>query len=161
MHQGALATHDPVARPHLVCPNKMLPNISQQLSGAIDMRRSMLFTWPVSGHNIIADQCIEVSYSGELRLSPSVVRSLPNARWTIPGSVSAARMKASSPIIPNWSVTIPEGMFVTLPVKEYGNNRDCYAVLIMCMLHFIIVKYLLVKQPLNYSWAMTSNQHRD
>lgn len=34
----------------------------------------------------------------------------------MPGSVSAARMNVSSPIMPNWSVTIPEGMFVTRPV---------------------------------------------
>lgn len=43
------------------------------------------------------------------------MRSLPNARWTIPGSVSAARINVRRPIIPNWSVTIPEGMFVTRP----------------------------------------------
>lgn len=77
----------------------------------------------------------KASYSGELRLSPSVVRSLPKARWTIPGSVSAARMNVSSPIIPNWSVTIPKGMFVTLPIKDVNkcqvwlsvfNGRGCY-----------------------------------
>lgn len=55
------------------------------------------------------------TYSGEFKLSPSVVRSLPSARWTIPGSVSAARINVNRPIMPNWSVTIPEGMFVTRP----------------------------------------------
>ncbi len=59
--------------------------------------------------------CVSVSYSGELRLRPSVVRSEPSARWTMPGSVSAARMNVSKPIIPNWSVTMPTGMLVTRP----------------------------------------------
>lgn len=57
----------------------------------------------------------QLTYSGEFKLSPSVVRSLPRARWTIPGSVSAARINVNRPIMPNWSVTIPEGMFVTRP----------------------------------------------
>lgn len=57
-----------------------------------------------------------MSYSGELRLRPSVVRSEPSARWTIPGSVSAARINVNKPIIPNWSVTMPTGMLVTRPV---------------------------------------------
>lgn len=63
-------------------------------------------------------QTEHVSYSGEFRLSPSVVRSLPRARCTIPGSVSAARINVSRPIMPNWSVTIPEGMFVTRPAAK-------------------------------------------
>lgn len=47
------------------------------------------------------------TYSGEFRLRPNVVKSLPNARCTIPGSVSAALINVNRPIIPNWSVTIP------------------------------------------------------
>ncbi|TNN46660.1 hypothetical protein EYF80_043129 [Liparis tanakae] len=54
----------------------------------------------------------------ELRLRPSVVRSEPSARCTMPGSVSAARMNVSRPIIPNWSVTMPMGMLVTRPATE-------------------------------------------
>lgn len=74
--------------------------------------RSM--SWPLSyGEHWLTSRA--VTYSGEFKLSPSVVRSLPRARWTMPGSVSAARMNVSSPIMPNWSVTIPEGMFVTRP----------------------------------------------
>lgn len=55
------------------------------------------------------------TYSGEFRLRPNVVKSLPNARCTIPGSVSAALINVNRPIIPNWSVTIPWGMLVTRP----------------------------------------------
>ena len=50
-------------------------------------------------------------------MRPSVVRSVPSARDTRFGSVSAARMNVSRPIIPNWSVTIVAGMFVTIPDK--------------------------------------------
>lgn len=64
-----------------------------------------------------------MSYSGELRLRPSVVRSEPRARWTMPGSVSAARMNVNKPIIPNWSVTIPTGMLVTRPEVQRKHTK--------------------------------------
>lgn len=64
-----------------------------------------------------------MSYSGELRLRPSVVRSEPSARWTMPGSVSAARMNVNKPIIPNWSVTIPTGMLVTRPEVQRKHTK--------------------------------------
>ena len=50
-----------------------------------------------------------------LRLRPSEVRSAPSAKDTRCWSVSAARINVSSPIIPNWSVTIEGGMLVTVP----------------------------------------------
>lgn len=53
--------------------------------------------------------------TSELRLSPRVVRSAPRARLTKLGSVSAARIKVRSPIIPNWSTTMLGGIFVTNP----------------------------------------------
>lgn len=80
------------------------------------------------------------AYSGELRLRPSVVRSLPNAKCTIPRSVSAARINVNRPIIPNWSVTIPDGMFVTRPGERTGgqgrktpHNKHTIACTICCI----------------------------
>ena len=64
--------------------------------------------------------------TSELRLRPSVVKSVPSARDTKFGSVSAARMKVSSPIIPNWSVTIVAGMFVTIPEDKNVLKRSFY-----------------------------------
>ena len=59
--------------------------------------------------------------SGEFRFSPKVVRSMPGASATRLGSVSAARMNVSKPTIPNWSVTMPPGIFDTVPV---GRRTD-------------------------------------
>lgn len=80
------------------------------------------------------------SYSGEFKLSPSVVRSLPSARCTIPGSVSAARINVRRPTMPNWSVTIPEGMFVTRPAAE---ERPRFTKPQICSGVVIYRKYLL------------------
>ena len=55
------------------------------------------------------------TYSGEFRLRPNVVRSIPGANATKFGSFSAALMKVNKPTIPNWSATIPAGMFDTIP----------------------------------------------
>lgn len=88
----------------------------------------------------------QLTYSGEFKLSPSVVRSLPRARWTIPGSVSAARINVNRPIMPNWSVTIPEGMFVTRPaaaaawiIQSAANLWDW--TVILCP-HLLSIHYL-------------------
>lgn len=96
------------------------------------------------------------SYSGELRLSPSVVRSLPSAKCTMPGSVSAARIKVSKPIIPNWSVTIPPGMFVTRPtdvgkstVRE-NNNQVELSLQLMQMWTIPTVMQEPCQNPLRY-----------
>lgn len=62
------------------------------------------------------------TYSGELRLSPRVVRSIPGARATRFGSFSAARMNVSSPTMPNWSITMPCGMFDTVPAKHVSQS---------------------------------------
>ena len=43
---------------------------------------------------------------------------LPRASVTRFGSVSAARMNVNNPIMPNWSVTMPTGIFVITPVKD-------------------------------------------
>lgn len=40
---------------------------------------------------------------------------LPSASVTRFGSVSAALMNVNSPIIPNWSVTMPFGIFEIIP----------------------------------------------
>jgi len=58
------------------------------------------------------------TYSWELRLRPSEVKSTPGANATRLASVSAARININKPIIPNWSETIPLGMFVTVPAEE-------------------------------------------
>lgn len=95
---------------------------------------SMCWTFKVVFNHFTVNRTIPSSYSGEFKLSPSVVRSLPSARWTIPGSVSAARINVSRPIMPNWSVTIPEGMFVTRPTAAqhflsllyFWNNLLCH-----------------------------------
>ena len=65
-------------------------------------------------------------YSGELRLSPSVVRSMPGARATRLMSVSAARMNVRRPTIPNWSTTIPAGMLEIVPTTPaHSLNTRC------------------------------------
>ena len=57
------------------------------------------------------------AYSCELRLRPNVVRSMPGARGVNDWSISFDdRMNASRPTMPNWSTTMPGGMFVTRPV---------------------------------------------
>ena len=68
-------------------------------------------------HGVSAQGPPNVGYrlTSELRLSPSVVKSAPNAKETRFGSVSAARMKVNRPIMPNWSVTMDVGMLVTKP----------------------------------------------
>ena len=58
---------------------------------------------------------IACTYSGELRLRPNVVRSLPSANCTRLESVSAALMNVNNPTMPNGSVTMPAGMLVILP----------------------------------------------
>lgn len=55
-------------------------------------------------------------------LRPSVVRSIPGASATKLGSFSAALIKVNSPTIPNWSVTIPGGIFDTVPVLKIDLN---------------------------------------
>ena len=64
------------------------------------------------------------------------MRSMPGARATRFGSVSAARMNVNRPTIPNWSPTIPAGMFEMVPKNEViqqGCNDssmhcdDCYS----------------------------------
>lgn len=55
-------------------------------------------------------------------LRPSVVRSIPGASATKLGSFSAALIKVNSPTIPNWSVTIPGGIFDTVPVLKVDLN---------------------------------------
>ena len=59
-------------------------------------------------HGVSAQGPPKVGYrlTSELRLSPNVVKSAPNAKDTKFGSVSAARMKVKRPIMPNWSVTM-------------------------------------------------------
>ena len=50
------------------------------------------------------------------------MRSMPGARATRFGSVSAARMNVNRPTIPNWSPTIPDGMFEMVPRgEEWGD----------------------------------------
>ena len=62
---------------------------------------------------------ITFTYSGELRFNPNVVRSIPGARAMRLWSFSlAARRNVRSPAIPNWSVTIPEGILDTIPVGK-------------------------------------------
>ena len=65
--------------------------------------------------------------TSELRLRPSVVRSAPRARDTRLGSVSAALMNVSRPIIPNWSTTMLAGILVTNPDHRIKiiKNRTC------------------------------------
>lgn len=56
-------------------------------------------------------------------MSPSVVKSIPGANATRLWSLSAARINVSNPTIPNWSITIPDGIFVTVPANmEYLFN---------------------------------------
>ena len=59
------------------------------------------------------------TYSGEFKLRPSVVRSIPGAKATILESCSAALMKDNRPTIPNWSMTIPFGMFDIVPEIKF------------------------------------------
>ena len=70
--------------------------------------------WTVSECLKTAKACCG-TYSGELRLSPNVVRSMPGANARRLESVSAARINVKSPTIPNWSFTIPCGMLDTVP----------------------------------------------
>lgn len=92
-----------------------------------------------------------LSYSGEFKLSPSVVRSLPSARWTIPGSVSAARINVNRPIMPNWSVTIPEGMFVTRPAAVaagWFRVQHAAETRLWCTVNYLLsIHYLHISKP--------------
>ena len=60
------------------------------------------------------------THSGELRFKPNVVRSIPGAKATRLGSVSAALINVNKPTIPNWSATIPGGMLVTRPGTKFS-----------------------------------------
>lgn len=55
------------------------------------------------------------AYSDVFRFRPRVIKSQPKATDMSCGSASAALMNVKRPTIPNWSVTIPGGMFVTRP----------------------------------------------
>lgn len=68
------------------------------------------------------------TYSGELRFKPSVVRSIPGANAMRLWSFSlAALMKVNRPAIPNWSVTIPDGILDTMPVNSRSKKyQSCY-----------------------------------
>ena len=72
-------------------------------------------SWGLHGVSAHGPPNVGKRLTSELRLRPRVVRSAPRARLTRLGSVSAARMKVRSPIIPNWSTTILAGIFVTSP----------------------------------------------
>ena len=72
----------------------------------------MLFHFDKTSKTFLSD-----TYSGELRFKPNVVRSIPGARATRLGSFSAALINVNRPTIPNWSLTIPLGMFETVPEK--------------------------------------------
>lgn len=92
------------------------------------------------------------SYSGELRLRPSVVRSEPRARWTMPGSVSAARMNVRRPIIPNWSVTMPTGILVTRPgTQKQQRITDYLKISSACFFFFTQTHSKIRKSPSNGS----------
>jgi hypothetical protein len=74
----------------------------------------------------------------------------------MPGSVSAARINVSKPIIPNWSVTIPPGMFVTRPtdvekctVRE-NNNQVELSLQLMQMWTIPTVMQEPCQNPLRY-----------
>lgn len=58
---------------------------------------------------------VRYRFSGELRLSPRAVRSVPSANDTKFWSDSAARMNVNSPTMPNWFAIMLSGIFVTLP----------------------------------------------
>jgi hypothetical protein len=75
-------------------------------------------SWGRQGVSAQGPPNVGYKLTSELRLRPRVVRSAPRARETRFGSVSAARINVKSPIIPNWSVTIEGGMFVTSPEKK-------------------------------------------
>lgn len=78
----------------------------------------------------------ESTHSGEFKLRPSVVRSLPSAKCTMPGSVSAARMNVNRPIMPNWSVTMPGGMFVTRPAAKQRRPKPIIVCFLLKTIHF-------------------------
>lgn len=132
--------------------------LQQQENCVCYMCRSPYIKWPLTAllpaMHVHVDESLkptlsgveQLTYSGEFKLSPSVVRSLPRARWTIPGSVSAARINVSRPIMPNWSVTIPEGMFVTRPaaaaawiIQSAANLWDWTVILSQ---HLLSIHYL-------------------
>ena len=77
----------------------------------------MLFHFDKTSKTFLSD-----TYSGELRFKPNVVRSIPGARATRLGSFSAALINVNRPTIPNWSLTIPLGMFETVPEKSMVNS---------------------------------------
>lgn len=95
--------------------------------------------------------------SGELRFSPSAVKSCPNAKDTRLGSVSAARINVKSPTMPNWSFTILPGMFVTLPSGDVwipshtqnhiGNWRHTWD--INDFIYFLLTRTLFIGQLWN------------
>ena len=45
--------------------------------------------------------CIAFTHSGELRFKPSVVKSIPGAKATRLGSISAVRINVNRPTMPN------------------------------------------------------------
>lgn len=66
-------------------------------------------------------------FSMEFRLRPNAVRSCPIANETRFGSLSAALMNVSNPIIPNWLLTIVGGMFVTRPFGSVSTPRFAFS----------------------------------